>query len=95
MLNLIPTTGFDIRTALLILLGLFLLGLLIFRLVWLTTTDFYFPAEGYEDKINSTINQNGEVKLDGLLVYIKALLRRLLWLNAKYWTKYTGFEGRG
>jgi hypothetical protein len=94
MFNLIPVATSDVWIALAIFCILALVGLIIFRFLWLKTTDFYFPAEGYEEDDDAyTINGLGEIKMSGLRSYFAALFRRLIWLKPAYWTKYVGFEG--
>ena len=93
MFNLIPVSTTDIGIALGFYLFLVLLGLLLFKCIWLRKCDFYFPAEGYEDPETHDINGLGEVKLNGIRKYFIALFKRIIWFKPKYWVKYMGFEG--
>lgn len=94
MFNLIPVKTEDVWSALIFFGILLLVGLLLFRFLWLKTTDFHFPAEGYEEGEDGyDINSHGEVKLEGLISYFAAVYRRLVTLNPAYWTKFVGFEG--
>ena len=94
MFNLIPVSTSDILIALGIFLALVILSLLIFRCLWLKTTDFYFPADHSDDDEGEIINGLGEVRLEGLTDYFRALFKRICWLDSRYWIRSVGFEGR-
>ena len=92
MFNLIPITTYDLLISIALSLTLIVLGLILFTVAWLNTTDFYFPLAGYDEDDDPEDVQEGRVKLDNIYKYFKALLHRLIWLDSWYWTRYSGFE---
>lgn len=93
MFNQIPVTAYEVFYAFLLALVLIFVGLMLFKCIWLSQTEFCFPRGDY-DNLQETSPGSDLVRSRGLCSYFKILFTFLLPLDADYWMNYVGFDGK-
>jgi hypothetical protein len=83
---------FDIVSSILLAIVLFLVGLLLFWLLWSNHVAFYLPRGQYYEE-EETQPGSDRIRNKGCGDYLRLLFKITYDFDAVYWTKYVGIEG--
>ena len=95
MFTYIPITTGNVLTSFIISITTILLSILIFYCCWWKHMTFYFPRGKYLSEIdNDVFGTEDRIAVDSMRKYFGLILKILLEMDAVYWCRYLGYEGK-